>query len=255
MLKQTRLTRSDFPATCIISAGHNSDPSSESAPNSDVRRRGRLLSEAGYHQIPRARHHHRAAVTGLGQITKTCHSKMWYDCAQPILWELDPYVGWEHRYDLIFFHHQTNNGTERGLKRDKCPCHSAIISIMSRQKHEQKQGYSNFFLRRLLADVVGGTSGTRWVFISQIWSASRYTSYFLILSSSSVLCNQFITVCNNKGMFAGISIIRLLCKRSCVGESIQNNQIKLSWYLAPIEQLLYLKYSWYLTSIGTMCWR
>ena len=54
-------------------------------------------------------------------------------------------------------------------------------------------------------------------------------------------------------MFAGISIIRVMCKTSCVGESIQNNQIKLSWYLAPIEQLLYLKYSWYLTSIGTMC--
>ena len=54
-------------------------------------------------------------------------------------------------------------------------------------------------------------------------------------------------------MFAGISIIRLLCKTSCVGGIIQNNQIKLSWYLAPIEQLLYLKYSWYLTSIGTMC--
>ena len=159
------------------------------------------------------------------------------------------------RYDLIFFHHQTNNGTERGLKRDKCPCHSAIISIMSRQKHEQKQGYSNFFLRRLLADVVGGTSGTRWVFISQIWSASRYMSYFLILSSSSVLCSEFITVCNNKGMFAGISIIRLLCKTNCAGGSIQNNQIKLSWYLAPIEQLLYLKYSRFLSSIGTMCWR
>ena len=54
-------------------------------------------------------------------------------------------------------------------------------------------------------------------------------------------------------MLAGISIIRLLCKTNCAGGSIQNNQIKLSWYLAPIEQLLYLKYSWYLTSIGTMC--
>ena len=75
----------------------------------------------------------------------------------------------------------------------------------------------------------------------------------LLPHSSSVLCSEFITVCNNKGMFAGISIIRLLCKTSCVGESIQNNQIKLSWYLAPIEQLLYLKYSRFLSSIGTMC--
>ena len=78
-------------------------------------------------------------------------------------------------------------------------------------------------------------------------------SYFLGLSSSSLLCSEFVTVCNNKGMFAGISIIRLLCKTNCVGESIQNNQIKLSWYLAPIEQLLYMKYSRFLSSIGTMC--
>ena len=38
-------------------------------------------------------------------------------------------------------------------------------------------------------------------------------------------------------MFAGISIIRLLCKTHCVGGSIQNNQIKLSWYLALIPEV------------------
>ena len=139
-------------------------------------------------------------------------------------------------------------------KIKKCPCHF-LHHVLA--KDEQKQGYNNFFLRRLLADVVGGTSGTRWVLISQIWSASRYTSYFLILSYSSVLCNEFITVCNNKGMFAGISITRLMCKTLCVAGSIQNNQIKLSWYLAPIAGF-YLKYSWYLTRIHArlrMCWR
>ena len=133
----------------------------------------------------------------------------------------------------------------------------AIFSIMSSQRMNKSRATTIFFLRRLLADVVGGTSGARWVFLSQIWSASRYTNYFLILSYSSVLCSEFVAVCNNKGMFAGISIIRLLCKTHCVGGSIQNNQIKLSWYLAPIAGF-YLKYSWYLTRIHArlrMCWR
>ena len=50
-------------------------------------------------------------------------------------------------------------------------------------------------------------------------------------------------------MFAGISIIRLLCKTHSVGGSIKNNQIKLSWYLAfvPEVQLVLNQYR-YLTA-------